>query len=207
MRQHLPDTGDEAAHRHAAEAAAQLDAHLHAGGTLIPVPTPGYTPDPGETAYADVMCTTARFYATNPVLPPRAGYFENHPSLGRRWVTNRRLEARRLEQAVTGTQERWHDFEQARVLLTSAGLRISLVSAPGNWLSFDHALLTVLTANPACQELVLSYSVCAPLLLAGFMIPRLETVFRYIPFPDQSRQPSVHIPAKHPATYRQSITG
>ncbi|MGJ5898378.1 hypothetical protein ACSCBZ_41515 [Streptomyces niveiscabiei] len=173
MRRHLLGAGDEAAHRHAAEAAAQLDAHLRAGGTLIPVPTPGYTPDPGETAYADVMCTTARFYATDPVLPPRAGYFENHPSLGRRWVTNRRLDAQRLQQAEAQAQEQWRDYEWARVVLTSEGIRINPPDSPDTWLPFDHVLLANLTVEPERQELVLSYSVCAPLLLTGPAVPWL----------------------------------
>ncbi|MDX3388186.1 hypothetical protein PV682_43125 [Streptomyces niveiscabiei] len=171
MRRHLPGAGDEAAHRHATEAAAQLDAHLRAGGTLIPVPTPGYTPDPGETAYADVTCTTARFYATDLVLPPRAGYFENHPSLGRRWVTNRRLDAQRLQPAEAEAQEQWRDHEWARVLLTSDGIRINPPTSPDTWLPFDHVLLTNVTAEPDRQELVLSYSVCAPLLLTGPAVP------------------------------------
>lgn len=121
MRRHLPGAGD---------GAAQLDAHLRAGGTLTPVPTPGYTPDPGEAAYADVMCTTARFYATDSVQPPRAGYFENHPSLGRRRVTNRRLDAQRLQQAEAQTQEQWRDHEWARVLLTSEGIHINPPNSP-----------------------------------------------------------------------------
>lgn len=173
MRRHLLGVGDEAAHRHAAEAAAQLNAHLRTGGTLIPVPTPGYTPDPGETAYADVMCTTARFHATAPVLPPRAGYFENHPSLGRRWVTNRRLDAQRLQQAEVEAQEQWRDHEWARVLLTSDGIRINPLNSPSTWLLFDHVLLTNVTPEPDRQELVLSYSVCAPLLLTGPAVPWL----------------------------------
>lgn len=94
------------------------------------------------------MCTTARLYTTDPALPPRAGYYENHPSLGHRWVTNRRLDAQRLQQAEAQAQEQWRDHEWARVLLTSDGIRINPPNSPDTWLPFDHALLTNVTAEP-----------------------------------------------------------
>ncbi|MFB6533061.1 hypothetical protein ACFCY8_13145 [Streptomyces noursei] len=155
----------EAAHE-AERAATLLDQHLQAGGSLIPVPAPGLVLDEGEAAYADVACGVARWYATEVVHPPGAGYFEDHPAFGRRWVPNHRLDARRQQQAEADAQARWREHCQARAVLTSDGFRV-LPDQTATWLPFDHALLTGITVIPTRHELVLSYSVCAPLLLSG----------------------------------------
>lgn len=185
MRRHVVGIENEASHT---DAASQLDAYLQAGGPLLPVPTPGFAPDAGEIVYADVVCATARYYATDVVHPQPAGYFEHHPTLGRRWLTNRRLEARRQEQAEAEAQERWRDHEQARVLLTSDGLRLSPASAPSEWLPFDHVLLTGLATGPTPEELTLSYSVCAPVFLAGPAVPWLSVALRHIISPASPTQ-------------------
>ncbi|MFF7166847.1 hypothetical protein ACFZBP_36615 [Streptomyces sp. NPDC008086] len=113
------------------------------------------------------MATTARFYGTEPALPPNrpAGYYEDHPAFGRRWVPNPRLDARRRREAEAAASPRWRDCAPARVVLTSTGLRIRTAYAPATWLPFDHCLLTQVVVEP--HETVLSYNVCAPLLLAG----------------------------------------
>ncbi|QCX77866.1 hypothetical protein C9F11_21170 [Streptomyces sp. YIM 121038] len=154
--------------------------HLQAGGTLTPVPVPGLVLDAEETAYADVMCATARFYATDIPYQQGAGYYEDHPTFGRQWVPNHKLDARRRQQAEAEAQAQWRDRTPARVVLTSSGLRINPAGMPTTWLPFDHALLTGITVTPARHELVLSYSVCAPLLIAGPAAPWLSTAIRHL---------------------------
>ncbi|MGW8329419.1 hypothetical protein ACWGLE_16095 [Streptomyces sp. NPDC055897] len=154
--------------------------HLQAGGTLTPVPVPGLVLDAEETAYADVMCATARFYATDIPYQQGAGYYEDHPTFGRQWVPNHKLDARRRQQAEAEAQAQWRDRTPARVVLTSSGLRINPAGMPTTWLPFDHALLTGITVTPARHELVLSYSVCAPLLIAGLAAPWLSTAIRHL---------------------------
>ncbi|MFC7928739.1 hypothetical protein [Streptomyces cinereoruber] len=156
-------------------AAAQLEVYLQAGGSLRPVQLDDLALDQGEVAFADVRCTMARYYATTVTYPKApAGYYEDHPAFGRRWVPNHRLDARRRRAAEVEAQERWRDHAGARLVLTSEGLRINPLDAPGTWLPFDHALLTHIAAAPARRELVLSYSVCEPLLLSGNVVPWLS---------------------------------
>ncbi|MFF3554618.1 hypothetical protein ACFYXL_14555 [Streptomyces tsukubensis] len=162
-----------------ANAAAQLKEYLDAGGELAPVPAPGLPLGPGETAYADVLCGTARRYATEVVYPPPAGYFEDHPSFGRRWVANPRLTARRNQAAEEVAQDRWRDQTSARVVLTSVGLRV-LPTGTTAWLPFDHALLTGLMPSPEHQAVELSYSVCAPMMLTGTTVPWLTTAIKHL---------------------------
>lgn len=181
MRRQRHNAALEAARYEADQAAVLLEEHLQAGGSLTPVPVPGLALDDGEVAYADVVCTTARFYATDVVYPPRAGYFEDHPAFGRRWVANPRLDARRRQQAEAEAQERWRDHCRGRVVLTSDGFRVLQEGVPvAEWLPFDHVLLTHITVTPARHELALAYSVCAPLLLAGPAVPWLGVALRYL---------------------------
>ncbi|MFH8409568.1 hypothetical protein ACH4FX_33020 [Streptomyces sp. NPDC018019] len=141
------------------------------------VQAPGLLLDPGEDVHADVMCGTARFYGTEVAYPQgRVGYFEDHPTFGRRWVDNRKLEARRRRDAETDAQERWRDHTTARVVLTSQGFRLRPTPHGTEWLPFDHVLLTGMAPGPACGQVVLSYSTCAPLQLTGVAVPRLVVV-------------------------------
>ncbi|MEU7183233.1 MULTISPECIES: hypothetical protein [Streptomyces] len=163
------------------EAASRLELHLRASGLLEPVVVPGLVLDAEETAFADVVCGTARFYGTEVVYSRGgAGYFENHPTFGRRWVPNHRLDARRRQQAEADAQARWRDHTPARIVLTSEGLRISPASALGTWLPFDHVLLADITVSPEHQVLELSYSVCAPVLLSGAAAPWLGVAIRHL---------------------------
>ncbi|MFE0177974.1 hypothetical protein ACFWZ2_37260 [Streptomyces sp. NPDC059002] len=181
MRRRLYDSADAAARTEAEQAAVRLETHLQAGGRLDSVPAPMLALDADESAYADVVCATARFYGTEVVYPRApAGYFEDHPAFGRRWVPNHRLEARRRQQAEADAEERWRDHSQARVVLTSSGLRISPAGSPGTWLPFDHVLLTGITTAVDRRELVLSYSVCAPLLVVGPAAPWLGVAVRHL---------------------------
>ncbi|MFE6737555.1 hypothetical protein [Streptomyces tubercidicus] len=169
----------EAARYEAEQAAVQLNQHLQGGGSLVPVPAAGLALDAGETAYADVACGVARWYATDVIRPPRTGYYEDHPSFGRRWVPNRRLDARRRQQAEAEAQACWRDHCHGRVVLTSDGLRI-LSDQTAAWLLFDHALLTSITVAPARHELTVSYSVCAPVLLSGLAVPWLAVALPFL---------------------------
>ncbi|GAB2787876.1 hypothetical protein [Streptomyces daliensis] len=153
----------------AEQAASALAQHLRAGGALTPLPVPDLPLAEGEHTYADVTCMVARFYGTEVAYPARAGYFEDHPAFGRRWVSNRRLDARRRLEAEAAAEEQWRDHVSARVVLTSTGLRL-LPSGEQKWLPFDHAFLTGVQGG---SEIVLTYSVCAPLLLAGPAAPWL----------------------------------
>ncbi|NDZ76970.1 hypothetical protein G3I19_00220 [Streptomyces sp. SID10853] len=168
-----------AAQHGAEQAASALVLHLQGGGDLAPVPVTDLPLADEESAYADVLCSTARFYGSETVLPPsRAGYYENHPTFGRRWVPNRRLDARRREEAAAAAAERWRDQTPARVVLTSTGLRLMPAGSPKTWLPFDHTLLTGVTTGSL--EVVLTYSVCAPLLLAGPAAPWLGVAIDYL---------------------------
>lgn len=159
--------------------AAQLELHLQAGGALVPIPVTGLLLDGGETAFADVTCSVARYYGTEILYPPGgAGYFEDHPTFGRQWVPNRRLDERRRREAEADAQERWRDHTSARVVLTSAGLRIS--PDEGTWLPFDHVLLTDVTTHTDQPTVTLSYSVCAPVLLSGSAAPWLGVAIRHL---------------------------
>lgn len=178
MRRRPLNTAHTAAQHDAEHAAVQLELHLRAGGALVAVPAPGLALDAGETAYADVVCTSARYYPVEVVYPQApAGYFEDHPTFGRRWVSNDRLADRRRHEAEREAQARWRDQAQSRVVLTSNGLRISPAGAP-TWQPFDHALLT--SVRLTGHGLVLSYSVCAPLLLSGPAAPWLSAAIRYL---------------------------
>ncbi len=176
MRMHRRGLREAPPRYDAASAAAELAAYLQTGGALAPIPVHGLELDPGEVAYADVECTTARFYAAAAVYPKAgAGYYEDHPVFGRRWVPNHRLDARRRQQAEAEAAARWRDQARARLVLTSEGLRIN---PAGTWLPFDHALLTQVSSAPARHELVLSYSVCEPVLLSGEPVPWLAVALR-----------------------------
>jgi len=148
------------------EKAAQLSQAVAHGAVLPTVRVEGLVLEPGEVAYADVVCGTARYYATHPVLPPEAGYFEVHPAFGRRWVSNRRLNARRCQETEAVAQLQWRDHSTARVVLTSLGLRVC-PSGTVEWLPFDHALLTGVTDAGEGGGVVLTYACCPPLLLVG----------------------------------------
>ncbi|MGW5400140.1 hypothetical protein [Streptomyces sp. NPDC003952] len=158
------DRAEETVRPEAVEAASALELHLQNGGELAPVQADDLALADGEVAFADVACSVARFYGTEVVYARPAGYFENHPTFGRRWVPNRRLDARRLQEAEAAAEPQWRDHTVARVVLTSAGVRLKPSGSPG-WLPFDHALLAGVTTRQ--PEVVLSYTVCAPLLLAG----------------------------------------
>ena len=180
MRRRRDNAAEAAVQQEAEDAASALALHLQAGGALAPIPALGLALDPGETVYADVVCATARFYATEVPYEQGAGYFEDHPTFGRQWVPNHRLDARRRRQAEAAAQEQWRDHNPARVVLTSTGLRLNLAGAPTAWLPFDHVLMSGITVTPGRRELVLSYSVCAPLLLAGAAAPWLSVAVRHL---------------------------
>ncbi|WP_251058502.1 MULTISPECIES: hypothetical protein [unclassified Streptomyces] len=131
----------------------------------------------GELALADVMCSAARFYGTDVVSPRSAGYFEDHPTFGRRWVPNPQLDARRHREAEAVAEPQWRDHTPARLVLTSIGVRLRPSGSP-TWLPFDHSLLSAVTAGHA--EVVLSYTVCAPLLLAGPAAPWLGVAIEHL---------------------------
>ncbi|MEU7230072.1 hypothetical protein [Streptomyces chrestomyceticus] len=155
-------------------AADELAAALRAGARLPSVQAPGLPLDPGEVVHAYVFCDTARFYGTDVVYPQgRVGYFEDHPTFGRRWVDNRQAEARRCREAEIDAQERWRDHATARVVLTSHGFRLCPVPPGVEWLPFDHVLLTGAAPDPDRGQVMLSYSTCAPLLLTGAAVPWL----------------------------------
>ncbi len=148
------------------EKSNQLSQAIEHAAVLPTARVGGLVLEPGEVAYADVVCGTARYYATYPVVAPEAGYFEVHPAFGRRWVSNRRLNARRRQEAEAVAQLQWRDHTTARVVLTSVGLRVC-PSGNAEWLPFDHALLTGITNSGEAGGVVLTYDCCPPLLLMG----------------------------------------
>ena len=161
----------------ALQAASALALHLQNGGELAPVPVADLPLTRGEAAHADVMCSAARFYGTDVAHPRSAGYFEHHPTFGRRWVTNHRLDARRCRDAEAAAEPQWRDHTLARVVLTSTGVRLRPSASPA-WLPFDHSLLSEVTMGH--REVVLSYTMCAPLLLAGPAAPWLGVAIEYL---------------------------
>ncbi|MGW7292828.1 hypothetical protein ACWGIB_10635 [Streptomyces xiamenensis] len=163
--------------RAAGEAAHRLAHHLQAGGELAPVAVDDFPRADGEVAFADVVCSIARFYGTDVVHPRLVGDFEYHPTFGQQWVSNRRLDARRLREARDAAEPQWRDHNVARVVLTSMGVRLKLPGSP-TWLPFDHALLSGLSAQG--HGVVLSYTVCAPLLLAGAAAPWLGVAVEHL---------------------------
>lgn len=169
---------DDAARPDAGQAVSALALHLQNGGELAPVQVADLPLAAGEIALADVMCSAARFYGTDVVYPRPAGYFEDHPTFGRRWVPNHRLTARRRQEAETAAEPQWRDHTPARVVLTSTGLRLRPSGSPTTWLPFDHSLLSgVAMGRP---EVVLSYSVCAPLRLTGPAAPWLGIAIEHL---------------------------
>lgn len=125
-----------------------------------------------------MTCSAARFYGTDIDYPPSTnGYFEDHPTFGRRWVSNRRLDARRRQEAEDSALPQWRDHTAARTVLTSLGVRLLPVGTRA-WLPFDHALLTGVADEPSA--VVLSYSVCAPLLLSGPAAPWLGVAIEHL---------------------------
>ncbi|MEE1803477.1 hypothetical protein PUR57_33220 [Streptomyces sp. JV176] len=172
------DRAEDAARADAVQAASALAVHLQGGGSLVPVQADGLALAAGEVAFADVVCSAARFYGTDVDYPTSAsGYFEDHPTFGRRWVTNGRLDARRRQEAEDAALAQWRDHTAVRVALTSAGVRLLPVGAR-EWMPFDHALLTGVTAEP--PAVVLSYSTCAPLLLTGPAAPWLGVAIEHL---------------------------
>ncbi|MEW1721592.1 hypothetical protein [Streptomyces sp. NPDC093109] len=171
------DRAQETARPDATQAASALALHLQNGGELTPVQVDDVPLTDGEVTFADAACSVARFYGTEVVYSPPAGYFENHPTFGRQWVPNRRLDARQRQNAENAAVPQWRDHTMARVVLTSTGVRLRPTGAR-TWLPFDHALLTGVTAGQ--PEIVLSYSVCAPLLLTGPAAPWLGVAVEHL---------------------------
>ncbi|MEW1674903.1 hypothetical protein AB0O47_16880 [Streptomyces noursei] len=171
------DRAEDAVRADAAQAASALTLHLQGGGRLVPIQVNGLALAAGEVAFADVTCSAARFYGTDVDYPTSTGYFENHPTFGRRWVTNSRLDARRQQEAEDAALPQWRDHTAARVVLTSAGVRLLPVDAR-EWMPFDHALLTGVAVEP--PAVVLSYSTCAPLLLTGPAAPWLGVAIEHL---------------------------
>lgn len=171
------DRAEDAVRSDAVQAASALTLHLQDGGGLVPVQVHGLALAAGEVAFADASCSAARFYGTDVDYPTSTGYFEHHPTFGRRWVTNRRLDARRQQEAEDAALPQWRDHTAARVVLTSAGVRL-LPRGAREWMPFDHALLTGVTAEP--PTVVLSYSTCAPLLLSGPAVPWLGVAIEHL---------------------------
>lgn len=167
----------------AVEAASALALHLQNGGELSPMQVADLPLAAGETALADVMCSAARFYGTDIVDPRQAGYFEDHPTFGRRWIANNRLDARRRQEAESAAEQQWRDQMPARVVLTSTGVRLR-PSDSSDWMPFDHALLSGVTTG--YSEVVLSYTVCAPLLLAGPAAPWLGVAIEHLRYKGQN---------------------
>jgi hypothetical protein len=161
----------------AEQAASALALHLQNGGELAPVPVVDLPLAHGEIAHADVMCSAARFYGTDVAHRRSAGYFEDHPTFGRRWVPNHRLDARRHRDAEAAAEPQWRDHTPARVVLTSTGVRLRPSASPA-WLPFDHVLLAGVTMGH--REVVLSYTVCAQLLLAGPAAPWLGVAIKHL---------------------------
>ncbi|MEV7090140.1 hypothetical protein AB0O07_30370 [Streptomyces sp. NPDC093085] len=162
----------------AVQAAAALAAHLQGGGDLLPVHVDGLALVDGELAFADVTCAAARFYGTDVVYPSStSGYFEDHPTFGRRWVANSRLDARRRREAEDAALPQWRDHTMTRVVLTSIGVRLLPVGSR-DWMPFDHTLLTGITHEQSA--VLLSYSVCAPLFLSGPAAPWLGTAIGHL---------------------------
>lgn len=152
-------------------AATDLQNHLTAGDMLPIVETLDLPLAPGELPHADVTCMAARLYET-PVHSPegRAGYYENHPTFGQRWFPNPVLEERRRREAELDAQLRWRDHELCRVVLTSTGIHLK---SGGEWVPFDHALLTDISPDQSNGSLALTYQPCPPLLLSGVAAPWL----------------------------------
>lgn len=171
------DREEGAARADAVRAASALAVHLQRGGALQPVRVNGLALVTGEVAFADLACSAARFYGTEINHPPSAGYFEDHPTFGRQWVSNGRLDARRRREAEDAALPRWRDHTPARTVLTSVGVRLLPVGS-GDWLPFDHALLTGVTEEQSA--IVLSYGVCAPLLLTGTAAPWLGVAIDHL---------------------------
>ncbi|MEV1081929.1 hypothetical protein AB0I98_27380 [Streptomyces sp. NPDC050211] len=172
------DRAEDTVRADAVQAASALAVHLQGGGSLLPIQADGLALAAGEVAFADVACSAARFYGTDVDYPPSAsGYFEDHPTFGRRWVTNGRLDARRRQEAEDVALPQWRDHTTARVVLTSVGVRLRPVGAR-DWLPFDHTLLTGVADGQSA--VVLSYGVCAPLLLAGPAAPWLGVAIEHL---------------------------
>lgn len=94
------DRAEDAVCADAVQAASALAAHLQGGGELQPLQVDDVPLADGEVVFADVTCSAARFYGTEVAYPPStSGYFEDHPTFGRRWVSNGRLDARRRQEA------------------------------------------------------------------------------------------------------------
>lgn len=172
------DRAKDAALADAVQAASALALHLQGGGSLVPVQANGVALAAGEVAFVDVTCSAARFYGTEVDYPTAgSGYFEDHPTFGRRWVSNGRLDARRQQEAENSALPQWRDHAAARVVLTSTGVRLLPLGAR-EWMPFDHALLTGVAAEP--PAVVLSYSTCAPLLLSGPAAPWLGVAIEHL---------------------------
>ncbi|MFJ8748725.1 hypothetical protein ACIREO_05205 [Streptomyces sp. NPDC102441] len=171
------DRAEDGVRADAEQAASALTLHLQDGGGLLPVQVNGLALAAGEVAFADVSCSAARLYGTDVDYPTSTGYFEHHPTFGRRWVTNRRLDARRRQEAEDAALPQWRDHTAARVVLTSAGVRL-LPQGAREWMPFDHALLTGVTAEPSA--VVLAYSTCAPVLLSGPAVPWLGVAIEHL---------------------------
>lgn len=92
-------------------------------------------------------------------------------------MSNGRLDARRRQEAEDTALPQWRDHTAARVVLTSAGVRLLPLGTP-EWMPFDHALLAEVSAEP--PAVVLSYSTCAPLLLAGPAAPWLGVAIEHL---------------------------
>lgn len=172
------DRAEDTVRADAAQAASALAAHLRGGGDLLPLQVDDVRLTASEVTFAEVPCSAARIYGTELAYPPStSGYFEHHPTFGRRWVSNGRLDARRRQEAEDAALPQWRGHTMARVVLTSIGVRLRPTGSR-DCLPFDHALLTGVTEEE--PAVVLSYSVCAPPLLSGPAAPWLGVAIEYL---------------------------
>ncbi|MBA0053664.1 hypothetical protein E0L36_23185 [Streptomyces sp. AJS327] len=164
----------------AVDAAKDLESHLATGGAFLSIAVSGMQLPPDEYAVADVWCTSSLYYAA-PIEYPvgRAGFFENHPDLGHRWVDNPRLDRKRRDAAEREAAARWRDDVPTRAVLTGSALHLLRQDAAG-WSGYGHDQLLSCVTDHQALGTSLGYRGCLPVRLTGAAVPWLAVALNHL---------------------------
>ncbi|MFG3259044.1 hypothetical protein [Streptomyces sp. NPDC048172] len=162
-------------------AARELQQWLEAGRPLPTIDVPDAPLADGEVAHADVLCTVARYYATEVHYPlGQRLYFEEHPVLGRRLREDLVPTPGEFQAAQRAAEPQWRDSSAARVVLSSSALHLQHGCAGGPWSNFAHSHLAGFRPDANGNYISMNHPPHDPVLLGGPHVPWLTAALIHL---------------------------